>query len=143
MGFSSYTSTAILNAMFGKTSDFGALSNAPTLYAALSNTDPIASGVTEPSGNGYTRVATAVSDWAAAAGSSPVVLENANKVAFPECEDEWVDVSYFALMDAETSGNIIMSGQIIGPNKGNAITKSLTDGDSFTAAPGQFKAQLS
>ena len=46
---------ALLDALFGNTSDLGALASAPTIHVGLSSTTPAQDGsnVTEPSGGSY------------------------------------------------------------------------------------------
>ena len=134
MTLSNYAENAILNSLFGKTSDFGALASAPTLYVALSTADPDedGSGMAEPSGNGYARVATADTDWNAAASS---VVTNANTVQFPEATGPWGTATHFALFDASTSGNLIASGAL-------TLAKAFDDGDtpSFESGDLSFTA---
>lgn len=77
--FTEYASAAILNSLFGKTSNFGALATAPSLYLGLSSTQPgpAGAGVTEPSAGGYARVAAAAADWNAAAAPPAWVASTA------------------------------------------------------------------
>ena len=65
MSLSNYVVKALLNSLFGKTSDFGALASAPDIYVGLSSTTPTETGgsVTEPSSGSYARVATVAADW--------------------------------------------------------------------------------
>jgi hypothetical protein len=60
MSFFNRTAQALLNSLFGKASNFGALGSAPTLHVGLSSTAPNedGTGITEPAGGGYARVAT-------------------------------------------------------------------------------------
>ena len=77
---------ALLNSLAGKTSAFGALASAPTLYLALSTTAPTMAGgnVTPPVGGSYARVETDAADWAAATDADPSALANAEIIEFPQ-----------------------------------------------------------
>lgn len=134
MSASTYTSMALLNALFGKASAFGALASAPALNLALSTTDPEVDGLTEPSGNGYARVATSASDWVAATDADPSLVTNAGDIAFPQATGAWGTLGWTALVDA--SDNVILSGAMVSPSTGDSLTKSPTEGDTPTVAAG-------
>lgn len=72
--FANYWENEILDHIFGKGSY-----TPPAIYVGLSTAEPLddASGLAEPSGNGYARVQTSASDWNAASGGS---LDNAVSV---------------------------------------------------------------
>lgn len=134
MSFSNRTAQALLNSLFGKTSNFGVLASAPTIYVGLSSTTPTETGtnVTEPSTGSYARVATSASDWNTATSADPSVVSNANAITFPTATDDWVsaaDLTYFVLYDASSSGNVIGSGAL-------ALAKPVLNGDtpSFPAS---------
>jgi len=76
---------------------------ASTTYWALSTTTPAADGtnVTEPSGNGYTRVTVAAGDMSAAASGA---IDNAAIVAFPEATGSWGTVTYILVYDVASGG---------------------------------------
>lgn len=103
---SDYTENKVLELIVGKTA-FAT----PTCYAALSTADPTddASGLAEPSGNGYARVSTAGGDWEAAASGA---IQNANAITFPEASGSWGTVTHFALFDASTAGNMLAHGAL-------------------------------
>lgn len=84
---------------------------APTWYAGLSTTDPLAdgSGVTEPTGNNYARVSTAASDWNASSGEAKT---NANAITFPEASGSWGEVGWLVFYDAATDGNFLGYGAL-------------------------------
>lgn len=110
MSMTNYTENAILNSLFGKTSDFGVLASAPTLYVALFTAAPgEAGGGTEVSGGSYARVATVAGDWNAASGGS---ISNLNAITFPTATGAWGTVTHFALMDAATAGNNLWYGTL-------------------------------
>jgi len=109
MSFTNYAARAVLNSVFGKTSNFGALASAPTIYVALYTAAPGEDGTggTEVSGGAYARQETAASDWNAATDADPSVVTNANAIEFPEATADWGTVTHFALVDASSSGNIL------------------------------------
>lgn len=132
--FSNYTAQAMLNSLFGKTSNFGALASVPTLYVALSSTTPTETGtnVTEPSGGAYARKATVAGDWNAATSADPSVVDNANALTFVQATADWVagaDLTHFVLYDALTSGNFLGFGAL-------TTAKPVLNGDTpeFAAA---------
>lgn len=134
MTFSIRTAQALLNSLFGKTSNFGALASRPTIYVALSSTAPAEDGtnVTEPSSGSYARVATAASDWNAATNADPSVVTNANPISFPAATGNWLssaNLTHFALYDAPTSGNFLGMGAL-------SVAKPVLNGDtaSFPAS---------
>lgn len=109
MSFADYLELKILDHITGKTSF-----TKPTCYVGLSTADPgeDASGLAEPSGNGYARVATAGADWEAAASGA---TQNANVITFPTASGSWGTLTHFALFDALTSGNMLASGALTSP----------------------------
>lgn len=113
MPLSNYCGNALLNSLFGKTSDFGALPSAPTLYVGLLTAEPSASDtgstVTECAYTGYAREATAATDWDAAASKE---VDNGALVEFGECTAGSETVTYAALFDAATGGNLLAWGAV-------------------------------
>ena len=105
-GFADHWENKILGHVFGKGSY-----TPPTIYVALSTADPLddASGLAEPTGDGYARVQTSASDWNAADGGS---LDNAADVTFPEATGSWGTVTHFALFDAADGGNMLAHGAL-------------------------------
>lgn len=104
--FSDYAEIKILEHLVGKTSW-----TMPTMYIALSTADPTddASGLAEPFGGSYARVATAGGDWDAASGGA---IANANDIDFPEATGAWGTITHFALFDAATAGNMLVHGSV-------------------------------
>jgi hypothetical protein len=140
MSFSTYCAKALLNSLFGKTSDFGALASAPTIYVALSSTAPAedGTGVTEPSTGSYARVATAAADWATATTADPSVVANANAVTFPTATADWLagaNLTHFALYDASAAGNMIGAGAL-------TVAKPVLNGDPAEFAAGALTVSL-
>lgn len=135
MSFSNYTSKALLDYMFGKTSAFD---SQPAIYVALSTADPGDDGasLSEPSGNGYARVATVAGDWNAGTLANPSVIDNANAVTFPEVVTApWGTISHFALYDAASNGNCLGSEAL-------DTQKSPTVGDTPRFQPGSLETSL-
>jgi hypothetical protein len=116
-GFSDYWENKILDHVFGKSSY-----TPPTIYVALSTADSLddASGLAEPSGNGYARVQTSASDWSSASGGS---VSNAGAIAFGAAAGSWGTITHFALFDAATGGNMLAHGAL---NQSKAIGSSNT-----------------
>lgn len=140
MSFTNRTAQALLNSLFGKSSNFGALASAPTIYVGLSSTTPTEAGanVTEPSTGSYARVATAASDWDAATDADPSVVDNANPIEFPTATADWVggsNLTHFVLFDAASSGNVLASGELDTP-------KPVLDGDTISFAAGALEVSL-
>jgi hypothetical protein len=116
-GFSNYWENKILDHVFGKGNY-----TPPTIYVALSTADPLddASGLAEPSGNGYARVQTSASDWSQASGGS---LNNAGDITFGTAAGSWGTITHFALFDAAADGNMLAHGAL---NQSKAIGGSNT-----------------
>lgn len=104
-GFTDRTSQGILNHIVGKT----ALYSLPTAYLALFTAvgNDAGTGFTEPTVGAYARVATAAADWAAASGSAPSQISNANTLTFPTATADWGSIVAFGLYDASSTGNLL------------------------------------
>lgn len=140
MSFSNRTAQALLNSLFGKSSNFGALASAPTIYVALSSSAPAEDGtnVTEPSSGSYARKSTAAADWNAATSADPSVVTNANAITFVTATGNWLssaDLTHFALYDALTSGNYLGGGAL-------TVAKPVLNGDTASFAPGSLSVSL-
>lgn len=115
---SDYAGNALLNSLFGKSSSFGALGSVPTIYLALLTVyptpDKTGATITEANYTGYTRIATAASDWAAASGRA--ILNSAQK-NFPTCTASSSTVNSLALLDSVTigAGNLLAAGELMLP----------------------------
>ena len=107
---------------------------APSIYVGLSTADPLddASGLAEPSGNGYARVVTAPADWTVSSGGA---LDNANAVDFPQASGPWGTVSHFALFDAITGGNMLAHGSLGTP-------QAIVSGNTPSFAAGALDVSL-
>lgn len=140
MSFTNRTARALLNSLFGKTSDFGVLASAPAIYVGLSSTAPAEDGtnVTEPSGGGYARVATLAADWNAATLADPSLIDNANVVDFGTASADWLagaDLTHVVLFDAATAGNVLASTAL-------AVGKPVTNGDPVSFPAGALDITL-
>ena len=127
--FSDYWENEILDHLFSKGSY-----TPPTIYLALSAADPgdDGAGLSEPSGNGYARAATAASDWNAASGGA---LDNADVIEFPEATGAWGTVTHFALLDAASGGNLLAHGTL-------SQSKTIASGDTARFAAGDLEISL-
>jgi len=127
--FSDHWENEILDHLFGK----GAYTP-PTIYVGLSTADPgdDGTGLAEPSGGSYARVATAAVDWNTASGG---ILDNANAIEFPEATGSWGMLTHFALFDALTGGNLLAHGTL-------AQSKTIESGDTGRIAAGALDVSL-
>ncbi len=116
---------------------FGTAYTAPTtVYMALSTTTPTDAGgnVTEPSGNGYARVAIGnnSTNWNAASGGT---VTNKTAITFPEATGSWGTVTHFVLYDAATAGNALIWGAL-------TASKAIGTGDTASFAAGALSISL-
>lgn len=137
MALSNYTEAALLNALFGRTSDFGSLASAPTIYVALSTADPGSDGssISEPSGDGYGRVSTASGDWGDASAGNPTTLSNSATITFPQATGSWGTVTYAAFFDASTGGEFLGSGAL-------ETSRAVESGDEPRFSTGELTVEL-
>lgn len=109
----------------------------PTVYVGMSSTTPAlnGTGVTEPSGGGYARVATSSSTFSAAvAGASANTLT----ITFPMATADWVggaNLTYGLAYDAPTGGNLLFYGTL-------AVASAVVTGAIATITPGGMTASL-
>lgn len=116
---------------------FGTAYTAPTtVYMALSTTTPTDAGgnVTQPSGNGYARVAIGnnSTNWNAASGGT---VTNKTAITFPEATGSWGTVTHFVLYDAATAGNALIWGAL-------TASKAIGTGDTASFAAGALSISL-
>lgn len=106
MAMSTYLQNLDLDARYG--------SGTPaTIYVALSTADPTAdaSGLAEPSGNGYARLAVtnnATNFPAASAGAK----SNGAALTFTNPTGAWGTITHVALFDASSGGNMLDYGAL-------------------------------
>lgn len=124
MSWSNYQEAKIVDAILG-----AAAYTAPgTVYVGLSRADPgeTGSGLDEPSGNNYGRVAVTnnSTNWPAGNPKS-----NGTAINFPTPSGSWGLVTHFTLHDASTSGNLIGSFAL-------TASKTIDSGDPVSFAVG-------
>lgn len=138
-GFLNTTAKALLDSLLGSGS--GATWPA-TVYLGLSIVDPgvDGSGVSEPVGNGYARVASGrVADWSAAAdgASGQVDKTHTTTISFPQATGGgWGTVGHYLIWDALTGGNLLHWGPLDNP-----VTININDDQRFN--PGTLKVRQS
>ena len=107
---STYVQSARLNWVKGTT-----YPTAPAnLYIALFTVAPTNAGTggTEVSGGSYARVAIASAGWSAISGGSPSTISNSGAASFVTATANWGTVVAFALYDAATAGNMIVTAAL-------------------------------
>lgn len=131
MSFTNFLEQKILSHVFG-----GVPYTAPTtLYVALLTGAPTESGgYTEVTGNGYARVAVPASSMVVS-GNNPTQVSNGSVIDFPVATGSWGTVSYAAIFDAPTNGNMLDAG-------GLEAAKTITNGDAFRFTANQLKITL-
>lgn len=80
-------------------------------WIGLSTADPLdtAAGLAEPSSGAYARVETPSSYWDDAASGQ--ITHNA-AITFPRATGSWGTVTYVAIFDAASGGNMVASGAL-------------------------------
>jgi len=118
----------LLDHIFG----VGAYTPPATVYLGLSTADPTddASGLAEPSGNGYARQSIAFN----AAASRKV--ENTAQVSFPQATGAWGTITHWALFDAVSAGNMLAHGSL-------ATSKSIVSGNTASVAANEVDVEFS
>jgi len=119
---SDYVENEVLDHVL-KTADWAQPTN---LYVGLSTADPTddATGIAEPSGNGYARVQH--NAWDAAASRA---TENTGTISFPEATGSWGTITHFFISDASTGGNMIAHGAL-------SASKTIGSGDNASFQDG-------
>jgi len=135
MSLSNFSENQFLDAAMGSTAFLGV----NTLWVGLSTADPgeDASGLAEPSGNGYARVAMVNSSnaWSAAASG---VKRNAIAVTFPTATGSWGSVSHFAIWTNATSNglNVLFGSGPLG------ASRNVISGDVPTMGVGSLSVTI-
>lgn len=100
------------------------------IYVALFTTPTSDDGGgTEVTGGSYARVQVTQADANWNAPGVGGLIDNVNDITFPVPSADWGNVSHMAIMDASSSGNMLLHGAL-------ADTKSVNNGDpapKFTA----------
>lgn len=101
----------------------GAYTPPTDIYVALSTADPTedGSGLAEPSGGSYARIA--CNTWNAASGRAAT---NAALVQFARATGNWGALTHFALFDAVTGGNMLAHGGLFAPDGTTPLTLTVT-----------------
>jgi hypothetical protein len=125
MPFSLYARNKMLDHAHGKASW-----TMPTAHIGLSTTTPNGTdgNVTEPSGNGYARVATSGATWGTAASGA---ITNAAAITFPTATGAgWGTVTHVVAYDASSAGNLLWWDDIASQAVAAGVTPSIPIGDA-------------
>lgn len=127
-GWFGYMGRKVIDKVFGAT-DF---TPPATLYAAASTTTPNAdgTGVTEPVGASYARVAVTnnTTNFPNAAGS-PGSKTNGTAITFPAASGSWGTITHIAFYDASSGGNPVGFGAL-------GTSKAVASADTLNIAIG-------
>lgn len=125
MSFSNYLENKVLDHVFG-----GSAYTAPsTLYVGLFTSDPgEAGGGTEVSGGSYARQTITFTVTGSQASSSAAV-------EFPTATASWGTITYAAVYDAVSAGNLLAYGAL-------TASKTIDSGDVFRIPSGDFDIDL-
>lgn len=112
-----YTANKVLQALCGKEQS---IVLGQTAYVGLSTTTPTAAGgnVTEPSGNGYSRVMLGNynQSYTQKMGSpSGGAITNTEIIYYPEATGAWGTITHFCIYDASINGNLLAFGELTDP----------------------------
>lgn len=136
MSFTDSFENTVLDAMLGA----GATLVGGSVDIALSKADPgdDGTGLDEPVGNGYARVAVTNNgtEWPAAVSG---VKSNANQVVFPAASGgNWGTITHWAMFDGATQ----IANGILDNGSGIAQARQVNDGDTFRFLASQLRITL-
>lgn len=125
---STYAANAILDHRYGGP----AYTKPATVYVGLSTANPgvSGSGLAEPSGGNYSRVAV-TNNATEFPGASSGAKSNANAINFPTPSVGWGLVTYAAVFDAASGGNMLDFAAL-------TASKTINSGDTVTIAAGEL-----
>ena len=127
--FGDYAENAVLDWLFGS-------GDPATWYIGLSTADPTddGSGIAEPSGGSYARVAVTnnATNWPAASGGAKA---NGTAITFPQASASWGTVTHFVIMDAASDGNMYVHAAL-------DASKTVDSGDTLSFAVGELDITL-
>ena len=107
-----------------------------TIYVGLSTADPLddGSGIAEPAGGSYARVAVTnnATNWPAASGGAK---SNGTAVTFPKATAGWGVVTHFFCSDLATGGNMLGHGSL-------TASKTVDSGDTISFPIGDLDITL-
>lgn len=108
-----------------------------TWYVGVSTSTPDEDGAsfTEPSGNGYARVAVTAADFSAASGGAPASKVNSEPILFPEASGSWGTVTHWGLFAASSGGTVQYIAEL-------DESKAVGNGDTLHFQPGDLVMQL-
>lgn len=138
MSLANYAHQALLNYMFGNTSNFDVQ---PTIFIALSTGDVSAgdgTGFVEATGTGYAREAAPNTDWNAATLADPSVLDNVNAIVYATAGGDWSTGSnmiYTGIYDAVSAGQFLGGGA-------HTVDKPVLNGDTAQYNAGDLDIQF-
>lgn len=122
-GLCNYGENFILDLLFGDGSP-------ATFYVGLSIADPTddASGIIEPSGGAYARVAVTnnVTNWPAAVSGTKT---NGTDIEFPQATGSWGTITHWFIGDAASGGNYYAHGAV-------DTSKTVVSGDNVFFSTG-------
>jgi len=125
VSFSNYLENKVLDHVFGGT----AYTAPATLYVGLFTSDPGEAGAgTEVSGGSYARQTITFTVTGSQASSSAAV-------EFPTATASWGTITYAAVYDAVSGGNLLASGAL-------TTSKTIDSGDVFRIPSGDFDIDL-
>lgn len=136
-GFSTYLDDKILDVVFS-----GTPFTTPTKYVALFSSDAGLSEntpSTEITGGGYARVKAENSIFNAA--SAGLVTNNA-EILFPVANESWGTITHVAIMDAQSSGNVLAFATITTPDGTEPMPKNITTSDQFVIRSNGIKFSI-
>jgi len=111
----------------------GAYTVPTNICIGLSTADPLddASGLAEPSGNGYARVT--LNTWNTAASRA---ITNNGVITFPTATGAWGTITHWAIFDAATSGNMLAHGSL-------SASKAVVSGNTPSIASAAISVSFS
>jgi hypothetical protein len=130
--FADYLENKLLDHVHNQTT----FTSPTNLYFALSTTtiNDDGTGMTEPVGGAYARVnmAANTTNFPAASGGA---ISNAVAITFPTATGSWGTVTYFAVMDASSGGNMLGYAAL-------TASKTIDSGDTPSFAIGDYDCTL-
>lgn len=133
--FGDYLEKELLDHVFGN----AAYSAPATLYLALSTASPTddGSGLTEPAGGSYARLAVAnnATNFPAATGTTPTLKSNGVQFDFITATASWGVITHMAIMDAASGGNMLAWSTL-------ATSKTIDSGDTVNFKVGELDITL-
>jgi hypothetical protein len=136
--FANFLENELLDHVLGGNTGGNVYTPPATVYIALgtatAGTSQEGGFSSEVSGNAYARVSVAntSANWDAAASGAKA---NTNTITFPQATGSWGTVTQFAIMDASTSGNTLVWGDL-------TTSKTIGSGDTASFAAGDLDVTL-